>query len=218
MTATKKTTGRERTKTVSSARRSCRSIQALVVVEFQNRINCIPERFQSLSRQRDFHASLLVATFLCQQDRRAIAVIFAATENAQCFTMRRFERHCVVPFHRTISRFLKTGLRYAQASTRYAMRAKIGNDVQQGASVEQGLLHDSKESERTPKRAYQLRRKSGESVCDRGDEVYASARGRSSRRIWQFSEFYSVGCTPRNLCCSAANFWDRNERKPHVAL
>ena len=132
--------------------------------------------------------------------------------------MRRFKRNCVVLFHRTISCFLNTGLRYAQASTRYAMRAKIGNDVQQGASVEQGLLHDSKESERTPKRAYQLRRKSGESVLDRGDEFYAGARGRSSRRTWPFAEFYPVGCTPRKICCSPKNFWNRRELKPHVAL
>lgn len=187
---------------ISPARRSCRSIQAFVVVEFQNRINCIPERFQSVPRQRDFHPSLLVATFLCQQDRRAVAVIFAATEDAECFTMRRFERNCVVLFHRTISCSLNTGLRYAQASTRYAMRAKIGSDVQQGASVEQGLLHDSKKSERTPKRAYQLRRKSGESVFDRGDEFYAGARGRSSRRNAALEEIYRVCCTPRKLCCS----------------
>lgn len=203
---------------VFPARRSCRSIQAFVVVEFQNRINCIPERFQSLPRQRDFHPSLLVATFLCQQDRRAVAVIFAATEDAECFTMRRFERTCVVLFHRTISCSLNTGLRYAQASTRYAMRAKIGNDVQQGASVEQGLLHDSNESERTPKRAYQLGRKSGESVFDRGDEFYAGARGRSSRRIWPFKEFYPVGCTPTKLCCSANYFSDRNELQLPLAL
>lgn len=124
---------------VSPARHSCRSIQALVVVEFQNRVNCFPERFQCLSRQRDFHPSLLVASLLCQQDRRAVAVIFAATEDAECFAMRRFKRNCVVLFHRTISCSLNAGLRYAQASTRYAMRAKNGIDVQQGASVDAGI-------------------------------------------------------------------------------
>ena len=132
--------------------------------------------------------------------------------------MRRFKRNCVVLFHRTISCSLNTGLRYAQASTRYAMRAKIGNDVPQGASVEQGLLHDSKESERTPKRAYQLRRKSGERVFDRGDEFYAGARGRSSRRNAAFEEIYRVCCTPRKLCCSPKNFRNRHEPKRHVAL
>ena len=203
---------------VSPARRSCRSIKALVVVEFQTRINCIPERFQSLPMQRDFHPSLLVATFLCQQDRRAVAVIFAATEDAECFTMRRFERNCVVLFHRTISCSLNTGLRYAQASTRYAMRAKNGIEFQQGTSVEQGLLHDSKESERTPKRAYQLGRKCGESICDRGDEFYASARGRSSRRNAAFEEIYRVCCTPTKLCCSPKNFWSRPEPKRHICL
>lgn len=187
-------------------------------MEFQNRINSIPKRFQSLSGQRDFHLSLLVAVCLHQQDRSAVAVIVAATDDADCLTMRRFERNCVVLSHRTISRSLNTGLRYAQASTRYAMQAKNGSEFQQGTSVEQGLLHDSKESERTPKRAYQLGRKSGESICDCGDEFYVGARGRSSRRNWPFAEFHTVGCTSTKLCCSPEMCCDEIEPKPHVAL